>query len=348
MQKLTISITPLKSGEFMTSFINPITRRIVRKGFKTRIEAKTYSDEMEKRFYKTSVESYVGLSLEELLLLFFKEHPRSDLFYNKKSLLADFAETFGEFSLDEITTDSMKVWLDQIQKERNLKNNTMRSTKCSLDRFFNFLIDKDIISSSPVTTIYYGKTKTNLKMKNLLSEAEIGKLLSAMKAYSPGYLYPLVKAYAETGAKTTEVTELTWNDLDIENGIIHFKKTVSSQERKLQISDELLNIFKGKKKKQGFLFLTYYNEPFTKNKMARVFDDFKAKRLYVGEWCPMDLRHSFAVNFLSRGNGLKELQYILGHSNVFDTKRIYEEAVTKKKPDILDVHLEFETGTSGQ
>lgn len=30
----------------------------------------------------------------------------------------------------------------------------------------------------------------------------------------------------------------------------------------------------------------------------------------------MDLRHSFAVNFLSHGKSMKELKYILGHENL--------------------------------
>lgn len=348
MKEFIVNITPIKGGEFITSFNHPLTRKIVRKRFKIRIEAKTYAEDMERKFKKTSVESYQNLTIEELFLLFFQENPRSDLAYNKKSLVVDFIETFGEFSLDEITTDSMKVWLDQIQKERNLKNNTMRSTKCSIDRFFTFLIEKDIISESPVTTIYYAKVQPNLKMKNLHSEVEIDKLLTALKNYSPGYLYPLIKTFAETGAKTTEVTELTWSDLDLTNGVLYFKRTASSQERKMKISDELLEILKKKKKSHGFIFLTYYGEPFAKNKMRRAFDDFKAKKLYGREWCPMDLRHSFAVNFLKQGRGLKDLQYILGHSNVFDTKRIYGEVAIKKLSEILNPLLDLETGINPQ
>jgi len=44
----------------------------------------------------------------------------------------------------------------------------------------------------------------------------------------------------------------------------------------------------------------------------------------------MDLRHSFAVNFLANGGDLKELQQILGHDNVYDTKRLYGEALEKR------------------
>ncbi len=44
----------------------------------------------------------------------------------------------------------------------------------------------------------------------------------------------------------------------------------------------------------------------------------------------MDLCHSFVVNYLSKGDDMRTLQEILGHDNVFDTKRLYGEAVKKK------------------
>ena len=48
----------------------------------------------------------------------------------------------------------------------------------------------------------------------------------------------------------------------------------------------------------------------------------------------MDLRHSFAVNFLLRGGDTKSLQYLLGHQSVYDTRRPYAKALdaTGSKP----------------
>lgn len=78
------------------------------------------------------------------------------------------------------------------------------------------------------------------------------------------------------------------------------------------------------------VFLTYYNEPFTRSKLTRAVNEFKNKGLYKGEWGPLDIRHSFAVNFLAKGGDMRELQRILGRNNVFDTKRLYAEAATEK------------------
>lgn len=57
----------------------------------------------------------------------------------------------------------------------------------------------------------------------------------------------------------------------------------------------------------------------------------------------MDLRHSFAVNFLKSGGDMRRLQQILGHENIFDTKRLYAEALNKSEP--VDVFNPFEIGS---
>jgi site-specific recombinase XerD len=66
-----------------------------------------------------------------------------------------------------------------------------------------------------------------------------------------------------------------------------------------------------------------YWKDLLKNKMRRSIDEFKAKGAFEKDWGPMDLCHSFVVNFLKRGGSLKELQYVIGHERVFQTKQHY-------------------------
>ncbi len=67
-----------------------------------------------------------------------------------------------------------------------------------------------------------------------------------------------------------------------------------------------------------------------RQKLQHAVGDFKRQRTYTKNWVPADLRHSFAVNFLTDGGSLKDLQYILGHNNVFDTKRLHGEVAGKQ------------------
>ena len=81
-----------------------------------------------------------------------------------------------------------------------------------------------------------------------------------------------------------------------------------------------------KNRSSRFVFMTYYKEPFTKTKLARLINEFKIKSNCKIKWTLMDLRHSFAVNYLRASGDIKVLQKILGHEKPFDTKRLYADA----------------------
>lgn len=325
MKDFIVHIYPIKGGEFFTTFTHPLTKKKVRQRFKSRQEALDYRNHIEEKFKMPKIENFYELNVEELLGQFNLDRPDNSFVKHSRSHLMDFVDTFGHYKIEEVTTEALRTWLDQIQRENNLKNITMRGMKCDIDGFFKYLVEKDIISDSPLTTIYYEKSVPPVNSRNLLTESEIADLLKAVKEFSPGYLYPLTKIFAETAGKTSEVIDLLWKDIDLTKGEIYFPRTNASCERVLKLSDELIEMLKKRKSNQGYVFLTYYGETFTKNKVSRALNEFMAKGTFHRSWSPMDLRHSFAVNFLNKGGSLRELQYILGHKNVFQTKQLYGE-----------------------
>lgn len=115
--------------------------------------------------------------------------------------------------------------------------------------------------------------------------------------------------------------------MDCVRRTVELSGTERSQSRTLPISEELAILFSKRQKETGVVFKTYYREPFTRVKLTRTINEFKAKGLYKKNWSLLDLRHSFGTNFLATGGSMNELQKFMGHANVFDTKRIF--AVSK-------------------
>ena len=156
--------------------------------------------------------------------------------------------------------------------------------------------------------------------------------MKSLKEYAPGYLYPIIRMFSETAAKSKELVELKWKQVDLEKKLVSFPKGERVQERTLEISDELVEMLRLKTRGenpdlQKKVFLTYYKEPFTGNKLRRAVLEFRQKGHYKGkDWVIGDLRHSFAVNFLTQGGNMRELQRILGHWNVYETKKLYGKA----------------------
>lgn len=124
--------------------------------------------------------------------------------------------------------------------------------------------------------------------------------------------------------------------VNFETREVRFPGTTKSQARGLKISEELISILEKRKKPSGYVFMTFYKEPFTKTKLARLMNEFKIKTNCKLQWTLMDLRHSYAVNYLRSGGDIKKLQYILGHNNVFDTRRLYAEAIVKTENQVVD------------
>lgn len=322
MAVLQVNTCMLKDGTMLASYIHPLTKRKVRRSFPSVIQANEYKSKIENRFCSADLVGYGTLTIEELMILFLNEKPNST-FFKMRLHLIDFTETFGHIYIHNLTTDMLRTWLDQIQQENKIADTTMRSLKCSLDRLFDYLIEKEIISESPLREIYYRKTPTDSITRNHLSSHEVTKLLDAIKIYSPGYLYPIIKLFSEAGAKVTEVIELKWSQVDCIKRTIRFEGTERSQTRILPISEELAGLLSMKQRETGLVFKTFYREPFTRVKLTRAINEFKAKGLYRRNWNLLDLRHSFGINFLANGGNLRELQVLMGHASVFDTKRIY-------------------------
>lgn len=326
MQNFMVSIYPSPGGTFFTSYTHPISKKRYREYFKSKGEAEVHKNSIEEKFKRGRIQNYQDLYVEDLVVLYMQEYPRTP-FSKMKRYTNDFTETFGRFKLDELTSGVLKTWLDQIQRENDLKIITMRGIKSDMEVFFRFLIAKDVISESPLAPIYYKKEVPEISARNILSRKQIEELLTNAKAYSPGYFYPILKMFSETGAKLSEITDLNWQQIDFDSKEIIFPKTIKSQSRKIKISDELVSILEKRKKTTGYIFKTYYNEPFTKPKLARLVNEFKIKASCDIKWTLMDLRHSFAVNYLRTGGDIRQLQYLIGHDHIYDTKRLYAEAL---------------------
>ena len=88
--------------------------------------------------------------------------------------------------------------------------------------FFIYLVKNKIIDKSPLEDLHYLKRTTVFHPDHLLTTPEINELLEQIKIYSPGYLYPIIKMFAETGARTTEIVNLNWDDIDFKTRIVNF------------------------------------------------------------------------------------------------------------------------------
>ena len=330
MDILKISIFPLSEKTFLASYTHPVSRRRVRVPFPSEKEAREFGLEIIKKFDRDNLNSGKPLTLEQLSCFFVQDRPNSNFFKTKNIHAVDFIQIFGNYFPEEVTTAMLKSWLEQIKRERSVQICTIESIRISIASLFIYLVKKKIIDKSPLGSFRYQRILRVFNPKNILTTQETTELLERVKLYSPGYLYPIIRIFSETAAKTAEVINLNWNDIDFKAGAISFRKIEKIQSRKIKVSHELIKLLSRNRRKSERLFTTYRNQPFTPKKLMMDINEFIKKTKYPRNLTPAHLRHSFAINFLTGGGDIRELQRTLGHKRVNITRNTYGKATAER------------------
>lgn len=156
------------------------------------------------------------------------------------------------------------------------------------------------------------------------------------------------------GLRKGEVCGLQWNDIDIENKIIHIKRNISrvkcfdcnkktklivsspktaSSIRDLPLPEKIIPLLKNAKKdaNNNYYILTNsekFRDPRT------YYNHYKQvlKVIAIDDHSYHELRYTFASNCIELGMDNKTLMELLGHSNITTTLNIYvQSSMTNKR-----------------
>jgi integrase len=136
-----------------------------------------------------------------------------------------------------------------------------------------------------------------------------------------------------TGMDRGEILNLKWDQ--IRNGFLYLGKYKTRPDREIPVNDDLEVLLKEIHKKRH-LKSKYV---FTDKKGWRL-DSVKkgftaaVKRAGIKDFRFKDLRHTFASHFVMRGGTMKELQEILGHTDMKTTMRYAHLSQDHKKKAI--------------
>lgn len=308
--------------KYQISFFNPISRKRIRKKFTLQKEAEQFATTLKKQFVANGtgatsahtvnywMKSYLELSRQPLIKRL-----------GEPFFLA-FIENFGHEPVVNITQDTLLNWLQNIQTIRSYSTESMRNIKSSVNQFFQFIVDSKALQVNPMA-----KTKMIIGLPSreriVLTDIEITKLLGAVKAVSPNLIYPVVFLLAHTGARLDEVLTLKWKDVNFDNGTVQLLWTKNGEDRLIQPSDEVLNYLKSLPQNYENVVVSQYNAEWTHSQYRKQFNKFRQKIAFDKYWCNHVLRHSFATNYLKKGNDMLQLQKILGHKTLKMTVDLY-------------------------
>ena len=354
--------------------------RVIRGGFKTKKEAQKAAAELEVKLNN-------GLLVTKNKDITFKDFMYEHWFkYHKNKLKQSSIHTlaptltrinkyFGNMKLKDITTTHVNDFVLTLSKCS--KRSTVNITLSYLKTIFKYAIRAErIISYNPTDYVIVPKQEGDKKKKLYLEKSELKKFLDEAKKDTrnfPFYMATVIMAY--TGMRIGEVMALQWEDIDMENKVIHVRKDMfipnsnsyilqtpktKTSVRDITISDTLIKEIKEYRKK----YLAFkmrsktwdnigYNFVLTSVRFpGRMFGPHAVnswmiticKRACMEKINPHMLRHTHVSLLAESGVPLAVIKERLGHSSSVITEQIYLHVTKHQKNVAADKFEEIMSG----
>lgn len=299
------------------------------------------------------------MDIQESLNLYFKYlkyeknlTPNTIISYNNDLLLfRDYLLRNKISDVKEINLTVFRSFLKLLYKY-NYSNQTLSRKFSSYINYFKFLEQNSLIDIQLSQIISLPKKEK--RVFNFLSVSEINTMLDKIDGQDNFAVRDraIFELFYSTGARISEIINITMDKLDMKNcevqvygkgrksRIVYLnEKSRESLSRYLEIrSSFLFNKKNNSYKKCAFLFLNK-NGSALSARFIRVLLNKYLKNAEINKVIsPHDIRHTFASHLLQEGAGIREVQELLGHSNI-NTTQIYTHLNLKRlKKDYEKFH----------
>lgn len=211
-----------------------------------------------------------------------------------------------------------------------MANSTISRNLASLRCLFQYLLNSNIIREDP--TFNLKSTKTERKIPNVLSEGEIDLLLAQpnTKNLKGTRDKAMIQLICTTGLRVSQMLNLNIEDIDINSGLIYIKeedtRIIALNKSMLGCLTNYLDEYRSKALKRDPLFINLYGDRLTRQGFWKILKQYTKKTGINKPITPHTLRHSFATNMINSGVDIREIQKILGHSELSTTETyLFEE-----------------------
>ena len=268
-------------------------------------------------------------------------------------------DPIGHAYIDTIKLSDAKEWAIRM-KEKGYSYQTINNHKRTLKATFYIAIEEEYVRTNPFDFLLSSIMSDDTKKKQALTETQINDFLVFVKEDTTYCkYYDEIIILLNTGIRISELCGLTEYMINLEERIIHIQHQllrdsvlgyyIESPKSKSSIRDipmsesvytAFLHVMKRTRKENSividnhtnFLFLNQKGFPMTNNLYATIFSNMSKKfnkvhpEYYFLKITPHILRHTFCTRLANKNMNPKNLQYIMGHSNINITLNLYAHA----------------------
>ena len=217
----------------------------------------------------------------------------------------------------EMKTYDIRFYL-ATEKERGISERSLENTRANLSAFFQWLTIEEVIEKNPMLKI----KQINYvdEIREAFSDVEIDKLRSGCKDDKERALIEFLQS---TGVRVDELCKMNVSDVDMLNMTVHVRHGKGGKERITYITAvaiERLKKYLNNRKEQDsdFLFCNRSHDRIRAGGVRFILNRI-ASRAGVNNVHPHRFRRTFATGLAKRGMDVREIQKLLGHSNINTT-----------------------------
>ena len=243
--------------------------------------------------------------------------------------LKDAAEYFSRndiSSLKDITATNLNSYMLWLEKE-NLSSATVSRRIAALRSFFQYLKKENIVDTDPTGELK--RPKVEKKAPRILDSEEVDRLMAqpdrkTLKGLRDRAMLELLYA---TGIRVSELISLEMSDIELKRGYMVCRRKVreswipfgdSAKKALSMYLKHARDVFL-KGKESSLVFTNCSGGSMSRQGFWKIIKKYAADAGISGEITPHTLRHSFAIHLLQNGADLKNVQEMLGHSDISTT-----------------------------
>ena len=230
-------------------------------------------------------------------------------------------------------------------KGREYASSTVARKLAAVKSFFHFLVNDGVLRDDPTAAV--DSPPVDKHLPRPLSPQEMARLLAEpAKSDTPKAArdWALLELMYATGMRATEVVQLEMSAVDLEAGTVRCVGK-GDKERILPLYERALEALRiylenGRSglahgREETALFVNHRGQRLTRQGLWLIVKEYGEAAGIGHKVTPHVLRHSFATHLLDGGAGLREVQQLLGHSNISSTQ-VYTKVSTRRKREAYD------------
>lgn len=241
--------------------------------------------------------------------------------------LMRFLRQTGITTWERVSAEDIAAFVDDL-RQRNYAATSVARKIAALKSFFHYLSEIGVVTVDVTGTV--DAPRLEKQAPSVLEPAEVDRLLAAVSAESPTGQRDLAMLHClySTGMRVSELVALDIANVNLTRGDIRCHGR-SQRSRTLPLSplaQRALAQYLGDGRRALIheedappLFVNHHGQRLTRQGFWLIIKQY-ARIAGIEKITPHTLRHSFALDMLSRGMDLRGVQELLGHRNISTTQ----------------------------